>query len=593
MKKLFARALALLLASAMLTAGFAGCGGGTSEPDTSNDTPKSESSASTPEPSGTGDTTSPDGEKLAAEQVFNGLQPSLAVWDVNAVSDSESGAILGAIYEGLFRLNTNPDGTSELENAGCESYDISEDGKVYTFHLRDNKWNDGQPVTAQHYADSIFRLLNPENAFAYAFFGFSIQGAEEYYTGNGSADQIGVKVIDDKTLEITLKEAEPYFLTKLSYTVFLPIRLDIIEQQGDNYGSDYTQIPYNGPFYVSEWTNEQYGTMLKNPNYWDAANVKLERINLNKIVEFATQAQLFEAGQLDHTGSTLEYLEKWREEAKNGKFQHMTRTSSAFAYWGFKADGGKSGLMSNAKIRKAIGYSLDKDEYLKTLYGRFVPAYGIVPTPINCGEDGFRNQVEEPIHAEAQEYLNNPEKLQALFHEGLKELGKDVDDLGTITLSYLTYGESTRDKQVQEYFQQTLKKNLGINLEMRIEGDFGLFMKAAEGNDYDFAQFNWSADYNDPMTFLDLFRTGGGSNYAGYSNPKYDEMLDSLAGEQDTAKRLQTYAELEKLITFEDAGVIPLYYSDINTFVQNKVRGFQLPAFGGTYEYKYAYIVED
>lgn len=535
----------------------------------------------------------PKGEKLAQEQVFNGLQLSVITFDVNKVSDGESGTILGATQEGLFRANI-VNGKEELEPAGCESWEVSENQKVYTFHLRKNKWNDGTEVIAKHYVDSIVRALTKENACSYAFFGFDILNGKKFYNGEVGVEQLGVKAFDDYTLEVTLEEPTPYFLSKLSYTIFYPIRLDVIEQIGDSYGTDYEKIPCNGPFLIESYVNQQSTVLVKNPNYWDKEHVYLEKVNLMAVPEFATQAQLFESKQLDHTGATKDYLKKWREEAKAGKFQMITREDPVVGYFGFnQGNNGPSGLMGNAKIRKAIGYAVNREEFLQTVYERLTPAYGFIPTSITCGDKPYREQVEEPIKREVEEYRNHPEKLQALFHEGLKELGKDVDDLSKITLQYVSYEGSSVIREIDEYFKQAIEKTLGVKVDVRIEGDFGLFYSAIDAMEYDFAQFVWAADYNDPMTFVDVFQSDSSNNHCFYKSEKYDALLDKLSGEKDQDKRLKLYQQLEELLLVEDAVISPIYYGDKNTFVHNNVKGLQLPMFGATMEYKRIYKVEE
>ncbi len=269
--------------------------------------------------------------ELDSEQVLNTIYFNVVTLDANDVTDSESSTILGAVEEGLVRIEN--DGTKdEIVPAGAEKWESSEDGLTWTFKLRKMDWSDGQPVVAQNYVDSFMRILNPDNGFAYSFLAYDIEGAEEYNTGSGSADAVGVKAVDDYTLEFKLKHPVPYFVSKVSYASFHPIRLDIIEKLGDQYASNITDRVYNGPFKIEAWDNGNSMTLVKNDTYWDAENVHLEKVNMTNIKEFATQAQLFEAQELDISGAQMEYIEKWSERAEAGEFQKLTGNKPSVFY---------------------------------------------------------------------------------------------------------------------------------------------------------------------------------------------------------------------------------------------------------------------
>ncbi|MEE1070885.1 MAG: peptide ABC transporter substrate-binding protein, partial [Cellulosilyticum sp.] len=414
----------MVVAGMLVASSLVGCGGS----DANNASSSDATSASTEGKKG------PNGETLAEEQVVNGAYMEVITYDTTQVSDSESGSFFLATCEGLFREN---DG--KLENAGCESYEVSEDGLEYTFKLRKNKWSDGVEVVASQYKDAVQRLLNADLGCPYAFFGFSIKNGEKFYNGECSFDEVGIEVVDDYTLKFTLEAPEPYFVQKLSYTVFNPIRVDNIEKYGDTYGTDAMQVLSCGPFKVKEYTQNQSMVFEKNPEYWDAENIYLDEINLQKVDETATQFQLFEAGEWDFVGAVGDYLTKWDELAKAGECQLYQRTRASSQYMIFNTqETSPSGVMHNAKVRKAIGYALDSQGFIDSIYsGRFQAAYGFVTPGIVVGDKEYRSAVEEPIKEEYQEYKDNPEKLQALLHEGLKEIGKDTEDLSSIHIQYL------------------------------------------------------------------------------------------------------------------------------------------------------------
>lgn len=528
--------------------------------------------------------------QMDSEQVLNTIYFEVATLDANDTTDNQSSSILNAVQEGLVRIENNGKG-DEIVPAGAEKWETSEDGLTWTFHLRKMNWSDGEAVVAKHYVDSFQRILNPDNGFAYGFLAYDIEGAEEYNTGKGTVDAVGVKAVDDYTLEFKLKHPVPYFASKVSYTTFHPIRLDIIEKLGDKYASEIKDTVYSGPFKIESWDNGNSMVLVKNDTYWDADNVYLQKINMTKIQEFATQAQLFEAQELDITGAQTDYIEKWTERADAGEFQKLTGEDpgSFYLYFNQKSESA-NGILKNAKIRKAIGLSIDRDVYTKDLVGRFQSAYGIVPTAINVGDEKYRDKVEGPLESDAKTYVNNKEKLQELFKEGLKELGLQTDDLSKYELTYLSQGSSELQKQRSEWLAQQVNGNLGIKINVETQGDWGVYLSIMDKLEYDFTMSGWSADYNDPMSFLDIWVSNGGNNHTGYADTEYDELLKSVYKETEQDKVTEIYKKLENKLVNEDAVISPIYYTDKYAFYQNYVKDIQFTSFGSVYEFKHAYI---
>lgn len=525
-----------------------------------------------------------------SEQVLNTVYFDVATLDANDVTDNQSSSILNAVQEGLVRIENNGE-SDEIVPAGAEKWETSEDGLTWTFHLRKMNWSDGEPVIAKHYVDSFQRILNPDNGFAYSFLAYDIEGAEEYNTGKGSLDAVGVKAVDDYTLEFKLKHPVPYFVSKVSYTTFHPIRLDVIEKLGDKYASEIKDTVYNGPFKIESWDNGNSMVLVKNDTYWDAENVYLEKINMTNIKEFATQAQLFESQELDISGAQTDYIEKWSEQAESGAFQKFTGEEPSVFYLYFnQTSKSANGILANAKIRRAIGLSIDRDVYTKDLVGRFQSAYGLVPPAVNAGEDKYRDKVQEPLAADSKKYVNNKEKLQELFKEGLKELGLQTDDLSKYELTYLSQGESELQRQRSEWLAQQINGNLGIKINVETQGDWGVYLDIMDKMEYDFTLTGWGADYNDPMTFLDIWVSNGGNNHTGYASTEYDDLLKAVGNEADQEKVTEIYKELENKLIYEDAVISPVYYSDKYSFYQNYVKDIQFPSFGSVYEFKHAYI---
>ena len=569
--------LAVVLSAIMVSSVLAGCG---KKNDSGQD-------------SGNGGDQGTVSTEMADEQVLNlrFLEPTTL--DVNDLRNASESQILTQVQEGLFRIFTDENGNDKIELAGAEDYEISDDNLVYTFKLRDHNWSDGQPVTAQHYVDSVIRLLDAEKAFAYASMAFDIKNGEAYYNGEVSAEEVGVKALDDKTFEVTLEQVTPYFIKKMAYVCFFPVRLDVIEKGGETWKTDFTAQVFNGPFVITDWGRENSMTLVKNEDYWDAENVHLTQVNMKAAEETATRSQLFESQQLDVVTGEAEYSDKWIKMAEEGKCEFISGNKASMSFVGFNQHtGGASGLMNNAKIRKALSLAIDRQEFVDLIYGRYSVAGGIVPYGIQVGEEEYREMAkDEPLTELIAEYNNNNEKLQALFKEGLAEEGVDKD-LSEIELTYISTANNTTAKAVLEYYQQSWENKLGIKINMNILADTSLFVTERNENRYDILANGWGGDYSDPMTFMDLWLTDSGyaKFFGGYKSEKYDEVFAKLTGETDDAKRVEIYRELEEIVVAEEAGIAPMYYQDTQIFVQNYVQNLSTTMFGPEFEFSRAYI---
>ena len=498
--------------------------------------------------------------------------------------------MMAECYEGLMRDVADENG-DKFEFAGAESMDVSDDGLVYTFHLRENaKWSDGETVTAHDYEYGWKRLLNPENAYDYASFIFNVVGAEEYYNGTGSIDDVAIKAVDDYTFEVTLKVADPTFQSKLVATPLYPTREDIAEAAGDNWGKDWTLCVYNGPFAMTSLVENNSMTWTKNEYYWNAENVKLDQINWYCVAENATAATMFDNGQLDVLDASGEYVAKYQQKVEKGELQSMDveYPSSAMICYEHK-NGGLSGLMKNVNIRKAISYSINREEMVSAVYGRYSAAYGLVSPAITLDGKSYRSQAGDIIKTEYDSYAGDSAKLKELFQKGLDELGITTP-MSDIKLTLLSYGSTTENQLEREYIQQSLQQNLGIKVELNTVGDYDMFKAKRDAFDFDIFISSWSSDYNDPLDFLNILTTGTYPSYGLYSNAEYDEMVKSLNGVQDNAARLEIYKNMENKLLVEDCAVAPIYYGDKHYYYQNWVQDFRTSSFGASQELYIAYI---
>ena len=531
--------------------------------------------------------------ELAAEQVLNLIYTDLSLIDVNDVRNSNEFEVLTAVQEGLFRTFTDENGVDVVENAGCESYDVSDDGLTYTFHLREGMvWSDDQPVTAQNYVDSWLRLVNPDLAFSYAFLAYGIVGAEDYCENGGKLEDVAVELVDDLTFKVTLTTPDPAFIKKVGMVCFYPVRKDLIdaaEAAGGNWTNDYTLHVYNGPFYISDRVLENNMTLKKNEKYWNADEVTLTQINLRVVDETSTQAQLMESQQIDVLKLTdFEYVDRWQNKVADGTFQYFSKDEPSVTYLVLNqhtedgATGGPSGVMLNPKCRKAIALAFDREEFNAMFKeGLVTTAYGVIPYGITVGEQEFRAANPEPYADED----TSSDTIKALFEEGMAEAGV-AGTASDVTLTVISYGATTEKTSQLEWFKQQLEGNLGVKVQIDTYPDSSTFVTARNAQQYDFYLQGWNGDYNDPMTFFELWVTGNG--YAkfmgGYSNPEYDEMIEKAGTSQDDAERMELFGKAEKLL-LDEGGLVPLYYDNSQIYVQGYVSGLSMPMFGSDFEF--------
>ncbi len=474
------------------------------------------------------------------------------------------------------------DAEGKAQPAGAESWDVSEDGLVYTFHLRDNKYSDGSSVVAADYANGLLRSLDPEVASSSAAMFYAVKGAQDYNNGKISREEVGVKALDDKTLEITLNDSLPYFIQMINAAQMTPIP-ERLTQGADNttYGSDETKMVFSGPFMIEKWERGSKIVTKKNPNYWDAENVHIDTVNYLLVQEESTRGQMFEQGELDVLNDVnAQYYEQLKADIDAGKFAPVEMPKPSNNYIIFNNTDSK-GVFTNAKIRLAFSLAVDRETYITKVTQKDKPAYGFVPPVTNNGDGKFRDSAPEPL---ADSKLDP----KALLEEGLKEIGMKAEDL---TVTFLQGNSNAGTKVRSEYFQNQWQEKLGVKVEIETAADGAAFNNAIVNGNYQITINGWGADYNDPMTFMQLFTTGDSNNSAHYSNEQYDKLVKEAVSEKDMAVRAQKFAEAEKILVLDDAGVAPLAYGFGTNLINPAVKGLVFNAAGGpTFEVRFATV---
>ncbi|MBS6610601.1 MULTISPECIES: peptide ABC transporter substrate-binding protein [Peptoniphilus] len=467
--------------------------------------------------------------------------------DAQVGQDSYSKNIISNVYEPLVQIHEVEENKLEVEPAGAESYDVSDDGLVYTFHLRDFEWEDGQAVTAGDYEYGIKRAADPDTAAQAAFLLDPIKNFKAVNSGEMAVDELGVKAVDDKTLEITLEAPAEYFIKIVPYRVMYPQRKDMVEKYGDSFGSSTDGIISCGPFKVTDWTHNSEVNLVKNDTYWNKDNIKLEKINYRILNDINTVGNAFDVGEIDSMSTSIkEWTDKLDDKEGVHWYPFIRPTLD------FMTINTENKLMSNKKIRQAIQVGLDRDGLNKQVYsGVNTDCTGWVPPTINLGEKPYSEQIGfKPL----DDLIDSVDDPKELFIEGLKELGMDPDP-SKVTLEYKV--SNTADlKGANEYIQANLKEALGVNVDI-VTLEWPVLSNAMDKGDFQISYSAWSTDYDDPYAMLSMFLTDAGVITTNWSNPEYDKLVKEASETTDTKEAAEKYGEAEKIL-IEESPVIPI-----------------------------------
>ncbi|MGL6229044.1 MAG: peptide ABC transporter substrate-binding protein [Culicoidibacterales bacterium] len=485
-------------------------------------------------------------------------------------STSPELGILQNSMEGLVRYNA--EGTV-IEPAIAEDWTISDDQLTYTFNLRDAQWSDGTAVTANDFVFAWNTVAKPETAAGYASFMNYIEGG----SGAGTADYTGslaVTAVDDKTLEVTLAEPTPFFLSLLSFPTFFPVNEEFYTTVGaEKYGTSADTSLSNGPFTVTTWDKDQQLVLTKSETYWDAETVSLPSVTFRVIQDEATTVQLFESGELTRMGVSGDYYDRYKD---NAGFD----TAKDLSIWYLSVNQNNNNtnpILKNADFRKALSTAIDREVIANQVYknGSF-PANYVITAGVVADENGvdFRDQSfagEFSVTADAakaQEYLD-----AAYAATGEKS--------ATVEISFV---ESPRNTRLMEVLQSQIQTALPtVTVELRKIPSASYFDQLAAG-DFQIAWQGWGPDYADPSTMMVITESSDSHNYGKYSNPAADALFAegmALNADGQMTERMEKFAEMEKIVIGEDQAMIPLMQSG-RAFVQKEgLEGIVYSAYGG------------
>ena len=495
----------------------------------------------------------------------------LTTLDSADYDDVPSSDMLGQIFEGLYRVAK--DNKVELGMA-AEEPTVSADGLVYTFKLRDAKWSDGTPVTAGDFVYTYRKLVDPKEGHV-AQSADVFKNAKKIRSGELSTEELGVKAIDDKTLEITLENPAPYLPKLLTGSRFLPQSEKVAKEKGEGYGSSADSIVTNGPFKLEGWTGSELSwKLVKNDGYWDAANVQLQNVTVNVSKEVATSVQLFDANQVQYTTISEQFVDQYKNQP--------TYHSIPKATMGYMSFNVERKITGNKHFRRAIAMAYDKAALVNNvLKDGSIVSNGLVPKGFAENPETGKDYVED--RGDLLSY--NVEEAQKELAQAKQELGMD-----TIEVTLLT-SDAGSAKVVGEYLQAQIQKNLpGVTVNIK-SVPLKNRLELQRADDFDFFYGTWAPDYQDPVNFLEQYVTGGGINFANYSNEVYDKAVDEVKTTYATqpVERYKQMIAAEKIL-MDDAVVAPIYQASQSYLLAENVEGFEVLPFGRTINLRQAYV---
>lgn len=481
-------------------------------------------------------------------RIANGAEPeSIDPAQIQGVPEHR---IYEALFEGL--VATNPEDASSVPGL-AESWDVSEDGTQYTFHLRDAKWSDGQPITANDVVYSWLRELDPNVGSPYAWFPcMFLKGATEYNSGKADASAVQIRALDDHTFQMDLLGPLPYAIGALQHYSFAIVPKHAIEK----YGADWTKpenFVGNGPYVLSEHLPQTSLTVVKNPNYWDADNVKLDKVVFYASDSLTTNYNMYLNGELDW--DTTVPLDQLDAAKMRPDFQSAPQLSTY--YYTIQT---QKAPVSDVRVRKALALAVDRQALVdQVTKGGQIPAWGMVPSMSGYDALEFPNGDDHEADIEqAQQYL-----AEAGYPNGV----------GFPTLTVL-YNTNDSHKKIAEFVQQEWKTNLGINVVLENQ-EWQTYLANRNAGNFMVARAGWVGDYQDPNTFLDMFITGAGMNGGKYSNEEYDLLINEAARMPAGEDRFEVLKTAEDIMINQDQAMIPFYfYTTLNMIDTNKWGGW-------------------
>mgnify|MGYP006086814409 FL=1 len=462
--------------------------------------------------------------------------------------------IISAVMEGLVAKDRK---TLMPKPGVAESWTISDDLTVYTFKLRRNaRWSNGDVHTAHDYAWSWWRALQPALGNQYAYMLFPIDNAQQYYEGDISDfDQVGVKALDDYTLQVTLGNPTPYFLQLLDHYSLYPVHQATILKFGDadERGTRWTyedNLVSNGPFQLSEWKINRSIAVQKNGYYWDVDNVRLNKIVFYPTENLTTEERMFRAGQLHITNDIPADKIQTYQDANDLSLRIDPYLGTYFYRININTP-----HLSDKRVRRALGMAIDREKLTKNiLKGGQIPAYAITPP----GTVGYYADTDLTFDPSAARTL-------------LAEAG--YPDGANFPVTEILYNTNEAHRKVAVAIQQMWRENLNLDLQL-LNQEWKVYLQTQSSGNYQISRAGWIGDYVDPNNFLDMWLCDGGNNRTGWCNPEYDNLILEVAPTMTShEERLAVFAKAEKML-LDDMPILPIYTYTSRYLINSAVKNY-------------------
>lgn len=545
--------VSLALSSAMVLS-LAACGGSGTETTAASEAAETTAAAEAAE--STEETTAAEAEAESSDG-FN-LAVCLAS-EPQTIDPALNSAVDGAIminhmFEGLVKWVDDGEGNAVTAPGQAESWEkvVNDDGTVtYTFTLRDGiKWSDGQPVTAADFEYTWKRLANPETAADYCYMIDMVQGYADVASGAADPDTLGIKAIDDKTLEVVLSYDCPYFEEIMAFPATFPVRQDMVEGN-EQWTYDPATYIGNGPYKMAEWSHNAYILAEKNENYYDYENLGPDTIRFTLLDDANAMLTAYNSGELD-------FIENFPTDEMANYLASGEITVADYLGTYYVCFNTEDEVFSDPLIREAFSLAIDRNYIVENVsQAGEVPATAYVPSGVNDAAgpsgDDFRTVGGDYYSVAAEDYEANCEKARELLAEAGYPNGE-----GFPTVEY-TYNTDDKHKAIAEALQNMWQEVLGVTVTLSNQ-DWNVFLESRKQGDYQIARNGWIADYNDPCSFLDMWYTDGGNNDAQYSNPEYDAQIDAAKATSNQEERMAAFHAAEDILIEQDSVLAPIYF---------------------------------
>ena len=486
----------------------------------------------------------------------------------------------GNVFESFYRLGKNGQPTAGLAKKAT----VSADGLTWTFTLRDAKWSNGDQITAQDFVYSWRRSLTPKTASPYAYLFSGVKNADAISKGKLPVEQLGIKALDNKTVEISLEKPIAYFKVLMAYPLFGPQNQKVVEKYGKKYATNSKYMVYSGPFVIKDWTGtSDKWSFQKNPNYWDKKQVKLDKISYKVVSNPNTGYELYQQGKLDMTPLSSQQVKNYKNSSE---FKQYPYSYVAFLAYNFNAtNAANKKALNNQNIRRALSLALDRKVLTKKVFGdgSQVPTGFVANDLAKNPQTGVDFSKEQAVTKTVTYDANLAKKY---WRKGLAETG-----LKELTFNILASSDTPTNDALTQYLQSQYTKVLpGLKVKIQnIPGKSAL--ERARKGEFDIYVSGWGGDFNDPITFLQIPLTGTSYNYGNYSNSEYDRLIAKATNEDanDKLARWNDLVAAAKLFNSQQ-GVSPLYQQTTAYLQKKRVKGIIHNTAGTQWNYKYAYL---